>query len=257
MRVFAKNECFWNFPYGYPIDLTADGLKCCYVSIPSHLRMYDPNIETPGKSFLVLGKLCEYLQQYTKIIKHKAKNFKLQSGIYDESLLEMFIQTLETAKKLCTNMSRESLEVLLGPRIPRIAAEIVFKQLFVNWDTVDMDCKFEEHEDSKLKNLVHLYYRLASLYRDLRRADASGMYCTLHYKEMWRGTRFLYSNVQKADEHIKDTIGRVSDIISVWTDSASNSALSSENQLYNHSIPIVENPGNIVEPPNAETFKLS
>ena len=245
--------CFWNFPVGYP----ADGWMCWYVSIPSHLNVCDPMLETPGNSFLILGKLCEYLQQYIKIIKHKAEHYKLQSGFHDKSLLEMFIQILETAKKLCTNMARESLEVLLGPKIPSIAAEIVFKQLFVNWDTVDMDCKFEEHEDSKLKNLVHLYYRLASLYRDLRRADASGMYCTLHRKKMRRGPRFLYSFVQKSDEHIKDTIGRVSDIISVWADSASNSALSSENQLYNHSIPNVENPCNIIEPLNADTVKLS
>lgn len=225
--------CFWNFPDGHPADLTAEVLqwKCCYVPIPSYLRMFDPMLEIPGKSFLVLGKLCEYLQQYTKIIKHRAEHFKLQSGIHDELLLEMFIQTLETAKKICTNMSRESLEVLLGPKIPGIAAEIVFKKLFVNWDTVDMDCKFEEHEDSKLKNLEYLYYRLASLYRDLRRADASGSYCNLHWKKMQRGPRFLKSMPRKSREHVKDTIGRVSHIISVWADSTSNSALSSENQL--------------------------
>ena len=243
--------CFWNFPGGY----TGDGglqWKCWYVSIPSHLNVYDPMLETPGNSFLILGKLCEYLQQYTKIIKHKTKHYKLQGGIHDEYLLEMFIQKLETAKKLCTNMSRESLEVLLGPKIPSIAAEIVFKKLFVNWDTVDMDCKFEEHEDSKLKNLVHLYYRLASLYRDLRRADASGMYCTLHYKEMWRGTRFLYSTVQKSDEHVKDTIGRVSHIISVWADSCSNNA-STEDQLYKP-LPKVEEPCNITEPQRRQKF---
>ena len=213
------------------------------------------HIKRVGTSFF---HLTNYLQQYTRIIKHKAKRYKLyQGGIHDEYLLEMFIQKLETAKKLCTNISRESLEVLLGPKISRIAAEIVFKQLFVNWDTVDVDCKFEEHKDSKLKNLEYLYYRLASLYRDLRRADASGMYCTLHRKKMRRGPRFLYSFVQKSDEHVKDTIGRVSDIISVWTDSASNSALSSENQLNNHSIPNVENPCNIMEPSNADTVKLS
>ena len=171
-------------------------------------------LETPGNSFLALGKLCEYLQQYTKIIKHKAKHYKFQGGIHDEYLLEMFIQKLETAKKLCTNMSRESLEVLLGPKIPRIAAEIVFKKMFVNWDTVDMDCKFEEYEDSKLKNLEYLYCRLASLYRDLRRADASGNYCTLHWKKMQRGPRFLNSMPRrKSREHVKDTIGRVSHII--------------------------------------------
>ena len=153
-------------------------------------------------------------------------------------------------------MSRESLEVLLGPKIPGIAAEIVFKKLFVNWDTVDVDCKFEEHKDSKLKNLEYLYYRLASLYRDLRRADVS-LSCHLHEKKMRRGPRFLNSMPQKSREHVKDNIGRVSHIISVWADSASNSALSSENQLNNHSIPNVENSFNIIEPPNTDTVKLS
>ena len=237
-------DCFWN---DWPAGLN----KCCHVYIPSHLRMFDPELETPGTSFLVLGKLCEYLQQYTKIIKYKAKHFELHEGIYDECFLEKFILTLETAKTFCINMSRGSLEVLLGPKIPTTAVGIVFKKLF-KWDSTDVDCKFEEHDDSRLENLENLYYRLASLYTDLRNADASGSYCKFH-GEIVPGPRFksFYSV-----EHVKDTISRLSRIISVWTISGNNNVLPSEDKLYTHSFPNAEDPCNIDEPPEPKKSQV-
>ena len=242
--------CFWNDWRPVPDHV---GYKCFHVSIPAHLRVFDPESEAPGTSFLVLGKLCEYLQQYTKIIKYKAKHFKLHEGIYDESLLEKFIKSLETAKTCCINMSRESLEVLLCPKIPSLAAGIIFKKLFVNWDSIGVDCKFEEHEDSSLENLEYLYYRLASLYTDLRNADRkSGSYCDDHRKFV-RGPRFTSLH---SVEHVKETISRLSRIISEWAVSDNNNSLPSENQLYNHSFPNMEDPSYIAAPPRASTVGL-
>ena len=180
------------------------GLRCFHVPIPSHLMMFDPE-STPGKSCLVLGKLCEYLQQYTKIVQYKAKHYNLLEGVYNEALLEKFLRSLDIIKTWCVKKSRESLETLLSPKLPSTVAGIVFKNLFVNWDSFEVACKFEEVDDSLLKNLENLYSHLASLYTNLRNADARGRYCDVH------NLRDLYSYYYRpSDQDVKDAIDKIS-----------------------------------------------
>ena len=182
-----------------------DGLTCCHVPVPSHLMQYDPELVFHGNSFLVLGKLCEYLQQYTRIVQYKAIHFKLHEGVYNESLLEKFLRSLDIFKTWCVIMSRESLENLLSPKIPSTVAGIVFKKLFVNWDSFEVACKFEELDDSLLKNLEMLYSHLASLYTNLRNADARGRYCDVH------NLRDLYIYYSRpSDQDAKDAIDKIS-----------------------------------------------
>ena len=164
-----------------------EGLQCWYVPIPSHLIMFDPlpELESHNKSFLGLGKLCDYFLQYTRILQRKgsqyfvyrrckiSRNFPKPKpeGIYDESLLEKFLQTLKTIQTYCINMSRESLEILLSPKIPSTAVSIVFKKLFVGWESFEgSSCKFEDHDDTNQKNLENIYRVLTHLYISLRNA---------------------------------------------------------------------------------------
>ena len=115
-----QNDCYWipcsrctSGPYHCSLCHfeCLEGVECWYVPIPSNLMEFDPlpDLESHNKSFLGLGKLCDYLIQYTRILQHKGNQFfvyrrcKLSlnfpkpkpEGIYDESLLEKFLQTLK------------------------------------------------------------------------------------------------------------------------------------------------------------------
>lgn len=222
--VTSDSDCYWipcSLCTSPPYDLSdiypdweeeicegdcLDGLVCCHVPIPSHLMEYDPNLVSHGKSFLVLGKLCEYLRQYTGIVQYKAKHFKLNEGVYNESLLEKFLRSLDIIKTWCVKMSRESLEILLSPKLPSTAAGIVFKKLFVNWDSFEVACKFEEHDDSSLENLEFLYSLLASLYNSLRNVDAYfGPYCD--YREHHLRTDYY---TPRSEIYVKEIIDLIS-----------------------------------------------
>ena len=183
-----------------------DGLECFHIPIPSHLMRFDPESMSPEKSFLALGKLCEYLQQYTRIVHYKAEHFKLFEGVYNESLLEKFLQSIETIQTWCINKSRKSLEILLSSKIPSTAAGIVFTNLFVNWESFEVVCKFEEHDDSSLEVLEPLFSFLASLYTNLRNADARGRYCDVH---QIRRPPSSYAR-RSPEQDVKDAIQKIS-----------------------------------------------
>ena len=170
-----------------------EGLQCWYVPIPSHLMEFDPlpDLESNNKSFLGLGKLCEYLMQYTRILQRKGKQFYVYrrckisrhfpkpkpEGIYDKSLLEKFLQSLKNIQTYCITVSRDSLENLLSPKIPSTAVGIVFKKLFVDWESFEASCKFEHYDESKQKILKFMCCALAQLYTSLQKADMSSPYC--------------------------------------------------------------------------------
>ena len=191
-KMTDMNDCYWvpctlctSGPYDWDdwdeedvcYGECLEGLQCWHVPIQSHLMEFDPlpDLESHNKSFLGLGKLCDYLIQYTRILQHKGNQYFIYrrwkislnfpkpkpKGIYEGSLLKKFLQTLKIVQTYCISMSRESLEILLSPRIPSTAVGIVFKQLFVDWESFEASsCKFERHDDSNLESLEFMYEAL-------------------------------------------------------------------------------------------------
>jgi len=168
----------------------SEGLQCLHVPIPPHLEEYDPESMSAGKSFLVLGKLCEYLQQYTRILQFKAKHFdksiddhcKELEDLYNESFLEEFLQALKKLQTWSISAARKSLEILLSSKLPSTATDIVFKKLFVDWDDFEMSCRFEEPDDHRFENTYRI---LSSLYKNLRNADKLDPHCDHHGGGRW------------------------------------------------------------------------
>ena len=104
-------------------------------------------------------------------------------------------------------MSRESLEILLSHKIPSTAMSIVFKKLFVDWESFEGSCKFEDHDDSNKEILEFMYKALTDLYISLRNADLSSPYCD-NCNHNLRGDNYIKPS--------KDEVKAVTDIMSKY-----------------------------------------
>ena len=76
--------------------------ECWYIAQTSHLMNFHPESSNPGKSFLVLGKLCEYIKQYIVVVNFKDDHyykadwrFRHLHGLYDWTIIEGFQQKLD------------------------------------------------------------------------------------------------------------------------------------------------------------------
>ena len=160
--------------------------ECWYIAKTSHLMNFHPESSNPGKSFLVLGKLCEYLKQYIVVIKVKDDhyyktdwNFRHMHGLYDWTIIEGFRQNLDIIQTKCIKVARESLESLLEQKLPRLAASNVFDHLIADWGKVEEDCRFEEYQDEDFGVLHTTYWSLVQIFTALCGADG-GFYCDKH-----------------------------------------------------------------------------
>ncbi len=197
-----------------------EGMSCWHVPIPSHLIEFNPYREYESKSFLGMGKLCEYLIQYTMILQYKGKqffnddkdHFEHLQAIYDESFLEKFLKSLKIIQTWCISKSRESLEILLSSKMPSTAAGIVFKKLFVDWDSFEATCKFEQRDESMGKSFEIMYKALILTYITLRNADASGPYCD----DFIHNLRSVMTNYRRpSEDDIKFIVWLMSELNSV------------------------------------------
>ena len=177
-------------------DFGRERVNCKQFYIPEYLRHYYPedtdedssddeeneySKSNSVKSFLILGELCENLIEYVKTILKKGTrgiDSEIESGIF-----RCFYPKIETIQRNCVKKAKESLERVFMSKMPRLATDIVFENLFKgedDWKNVQQISKFEELSDAELVVLRKTFKILGSIYGTIREIGHRG-FCPIHY----------------------------------------------------------------------------